>query len=51
MLRFAGAKNPKKLLEFLDTHAATMPRTMLRSAIENLDTAKRAFYLGLKKTA
>jgi 3-methyladenine DNA glycosylase AlkD len=49
MLRFAGDKEPKKLLSFLDEHAATMPRTMLRGTIEKLPAAKKAYYMGLKK--
>jgi 3-methyladenine DNA glycosylase AlkD len=48
MLRFAGDKEPKKLLAFLDAHAATMPRTMLRNAIEKFTSAKRNHYLQLK---
>ncbi|RYG00280.1 MAG: DNA alkylation repair protein [Chitinophagaceae bacterium] len=50
MLRFAGDKDRSKLLGFLDTHTATMPRTMLRYAIEKLDKTKRAHYLGLKRS-
>jgi 3-methyladenine DNA glycosylase AlkD len=49
MLRFAGDKEPKKLLAFLDEHAATMPRTMLRGTIEKLTAAKKAYYMSLKK--
>jgi 3-methyladenine DNA glycosylase AlkD len=49
-LREAGTKDPKKLLNFLDTYAATMPRAMLRYAIEHLDKKKRDYYLSLKKT-
>jgi DNA alkylation repair enzyme len=48
-LREAGKKDPKKLLSFLDKHAATMPRTALRYAIERLDKKQRDHYLGLKK--
>lgn len=36
-LREAGKKDRKRLREFLDHHAATMPRVMLRYAIERLD--------------
>jgi 3-methyladenine DNA glycosylase AlkD len=50
MLRFAGAKEPKRLVAFLDKYAATMPRTLLRYAIEHFDKKKREFYMGLKKT-
>lgn len=47
-LRTAGGKDPKRLLALLDKHAATMPRTMLRYAIEKLDAKKRTHYLNLK---
>jgi hypothetical protein len=49
MLRTAGEVDRKKLLSFLDKHAATMPRTLLRYSIEKLDTKQRAHYLGMKK--
>ena len=49
-VREAGKKDPKKLLDFLDKHAATMPRTALRYAIEHLDKKRRAHYLSVKKT-
>jgi 3-methyladenine DNA glycosylase AlkD len=49
MLRYAGDKDKKRLLSFLDKHAATMPRTLLRAAIEKLDKPQREHYLGLKK--
>jgi hypothetical protein len=48
-LRYAGQKDRKKLLSFLDEHAATMPRTALRYAIERLDKKQRNHYLGMKK--
>jgi 3-methyladenine DNA glycosylase AlkD len=49
MLRFAGDKDRQKLLAFLDRYAATMPRTMLRYAIEKFDKPTREHYMGLKK--
>ena len=48
-LRYAGQKDRKQLLRFLDKHAATMPRTALRYAIERLDKKQRDHYLGMKK--
>ena len=48
-IREAGKKDRAKLLAFLDRHAATMPRTMLRYAIEHLDPRQREHYLKLKK--
>lgn len=49
MLRFAGDKELKKLLGFLDTYAATMPRTLLRYSIEKLNKKQKEYYMGLKK--
>ncbi len=45
MLRAAGDTDRKRLLEFLEQHAATMPRTMLRYAIEHFDQKQRAKYM------
>jgi hypothetical protein len=50
-LREAGKKDRQRLLSFLDKHAATMPRTMLRYAIEHLDKEQRDHYLNMKKAA
>jgi 3-methyladenine DNA glycosylase AlkD len=47
-VREAGKQDPERLLRFLDQHAATMPRTCLRYAIEHLDPALRRHYLQLK---
>lgn len=47
MLRFAGDKDKKKLLSFLDKYAATMPRTLLRYSIEKLDKKQKAYYMTL----
>ena len=51
MLRTAGDKDRKRLHSFLDKHAATMPRVMLRYAIEKFDAKDRAHYMGLKGAA
>jgi 3-methyladenine DNA glycosylase AlkD len=48
MLRFAGDKDRKRLLAFLDKYAATMPRTLLRYSIEKLDKKQKAHYMALK---
>lgn len=48
-LREAGKKDPEKLLSLLDKHAATLPRTLLRYAIEHLDKKQRDHYLSMKK--
>lgn len=49
VLREAGKHDRVRLLRFLDEHAATMPRTALRYAIEHLDDAQRAHYRGLAR--
>lgn len=48
MLRFAGDKDRKKLLDFLDKYASSMPRSMLRASIEKLDAKQREHYLSKK---
>lgn len=47
-LRFAGDKDRKQLLKFLDKHAADMPRVTLRYATEHFDKKQRDHYLKLK---
>lgn len=51
VLRWAGVKDRAGLTGFLDHHAAAMPRTMLRYAVERLEPAQRAHYLGLRAKA
>lgn len=47
-LRFAGDKDRKRLLKFLDKYAADMPRVTLRYATEKFDKKQREHYLKLK---
>jgi len=48
-LREMGKRVDRKILtDFLDKHAATMPRTTLRYALEHLTPGQRAHYMGLK---
>ncbi|MBE0671389.1 MAG: DNA alkylation repair protein [Anaerolineales bacterium] len=48
-LRFAGDKDRKRLIQFLDEYASVMPRVTLRYAIEHFDKKLRDHYLNLKK--
>lgn len=50
MLRELGKRIDRSLLvSFLDQHAATMPRTTLRYAIEHFPLETRQYYLGLAR--
>ena len=47
MLREIGKRADRQILvQFLDKHASTMPRTSLRYAIEHFSKEERAYYLG-----
>ena len=48
-IREAGKRDRQRLLGFLDRHAAAMPRTALRYAIEHLEPETRQHYLDLRK--
>jgi len=50
MLRFAGAKEPKRLISFLDRYAATMPRTLLRYSIEHFKPKQKEHYMNSKRS-
>lgn len=45
LLREAGKRNETELIAYLDKHHTTMPRTMLRYAIERLAEPQRQLYL------
>jgi len=49
MLRFAGTKDKKRLIGFLDKYAATMPRTLLRYSIEHFSKTGKEHYMNMKK--
>lgn len=51
MLRFAGDKDRRRLLAFLDKYAAVMPRTLLRYSIEKLDKKQKEHYMRMKKAS
>jgi 3-methyladenine DNA glycosylase AlkD/uncharacterized protein YdhG (YjbR/CyaY superfamily) len=47
MLRFAGTKDKKRLVAFLDKYAPILPRTLLRNTLEHFDAKQRAYYMNL----
>lgn len=48
-VREAGKRDRKKLIDFLNAYAGSMPRITLRYAIEKLDNKTRQFYLDAGK--
>ena len=50
MLREAGLRDREMLDAFLERHAATMPRTALRSALEKHDAASRQDFMARRST-
>jgi 3-methyladenine DNA glycosylase AlkD len=50
-VREAGKRDRPGLLRFLDAHAAGMPRTMLRYAIEHLSRQEKDHYMKLGRSA
>jgi 3-methyladenine DNA glycosylase AlkD len=49
MLRYAGDNDRAQLLGFLDRYAVTMPRVLLRYAIEKLSPDERRYYMDMGK--
>lgn len=47
-IREAGKKDEKRLKNFLNIYAATMPRVTLRYAIDKFDKTTREYYLNIK---
>lgn len=50
MLREAGKKDEKRLLNYIYEYGGQMPRTMLRYAIEKFEEAQRKIFLALPRT-
>jgi 3-methyladenine DNA glycosylase AlkD len=48
MLREVGKRAPDLLIDFLEKHAALMPRTALRYAIEHFPADRRKYFMSLK---
>ncbi len=48
MLREVGRHSRPELLSFLERHAATMPRTALRTALEHFPPEERSVWMGRK---
>ena len=50
MLREVGKRNREALTDFLERHAAKLPRTTLRYAIEHYPKSQRQAFLRMKKS-
>ena len=50
-LREMGKRDGTLLRQFLDKHAATMPRTALRYSLEKLSQTEKNYYMGLRTSA
>ena len=46
LLREMGKRDEKRLIDFLDKHYTTLPRTLLRYAIEKFPPHLRSHYMG-----
>lgn len=49
MLREVGKRDKETLIAFLNAHAAAMPRTALRYALERFPAERRSFYMKLPR--
>ena len=49
-VREAGKRDEPRLRAYLDKFAASMPRTLLRYAVEKLPPDSRAHYLALRRS-
>lgn len=49
-IREAGKQARQKLFDFLEMHAASLPRTFLRYAIEHLDKKQKEHYMEMKRS-
>jgi hypothetical protein len=51
MLREAWKRKPTEVEKFISIYATSMPRTMLRYAIERMDVKKRSFFMQMKPSS